>query len=414
MEFSDMALPVKQVMPNAVPLYTLANDGRGAVRLELVFGGGYGVQDIPLQATFTNRMLREGAQRLTAAEISRRLDYYGAWIESYSSQGANHITLYSLSKHFLPLLQLLEQLVKQPLFPQENLDVVRRSGKAHFEVNSRKVDVVAQRHFENALWGSSHPLGHIVTAADYDAVTTAALYSYHERFYNSRNCTIFLSGTYDSETISAVTECFGASEWGGGCVANSLFVSPPQSQIGRRNVLVDNTMQSAVKLGFFTLDASATDFHKLRFLTVLFGGYFGSRLMSNIREENGYTYHISAEVDAYGCRNAFMISSETANEYVEPCIAEIYKEIDRLHNEPITAAEVDHVRNYILGEMCRECEGLSAKAEIFINAWLSGDEFSSVNDYLNVVKSVSPDELNDIARRYIRKEKMIEVVAGLV
>ena len=132
-----MALPVKQVMPNAVPLYTLANDGRGAVRLELVFGGGYGVQDIPLQATLTNRMLREGAQRLTAAEISRRLDYYGAWIESYSSQGANHITLYSLSKHFLPLLQLLEQLVKQPLFPQENLDVVRRSGKAHFEVISR-------------------------------------------------------------------------------------------------------------------------------------------------------------------------------------------------------------------------------------------------------------------------------------
>ena len=160
------------------------------------------------------------------------------------------------------------------------------------------------------------------------------------------------------------------------------------------------------------MDVSNPDFHKFRFLTVLLGGYFGSRLMSNIREENGYTYHISAEVDAYGKRNAFMISSETANEYVDLCIKEIYKELDRLCNEPIPEDEVEHVRNYILGEMCRECEGLAAKSEVFVNAWLSGQSFASVNEYLEVVKSITASELSKVANEYFKPCKMIEVVVG--
>ena len=160
------------------------------------------------------------------------------------------------------------------------------------------------------------------------------------------------------------------------------------------------------------MDVSDSDFHKFRFLTVLLGGYFGSRLMSNIREENGYTYHISAEVDAYGKRNAFMISSETANEYVELCIKEIYNELNKLRKEPITESEVEHVRNYILGEMCRECEGLTAKSEVFVNAWLSGESFASVNEYLEVVKSITADELERVAERCLNPSEMIEIVVG--
>jgi predicted Zn-dependent peptidase len=177
---------------------------------------------------------------------------------------------------------------------------------------------------------------------------------------------------------------------------------------------MEGALQSAVRIGFMAMDVSNPDFHKFRFLTVLLGGYFGSRLMSNIREENGYTYHIWAEVDAYGKRNAFMIRSETANEYVEPCIKEIYREIARLSAEPIEENEVEHVRNYILGEMCRECEGLTAKSEVFVNAWLSGESFASVNEYLEVVMSVTAAELEEVARRYLDPSRMVEVVVGAV
>ena len=107
-----------------------------------------------------------------------------------------------------------------------------------------------------------------------------------------------------------------------------------------------------------------------------------------------------------------MISSETANEYVELCIKEIYKELESLGSKPIPEGEVEHVRNYILGEMCRECEGLTAKSEVFVNAWLSGESFASVNDYLEVVKTVSASELSGIAKEFLNPEKMIEIVVG--
>jgi predicted Zn-dependent peptidase len=309
-------------------------------------------------------------------------------------------------------LELLETIVKEPQFPQDNLDVVKRNGKAYFEVNSKKVDIVAQRHFENALWGEGHPLAHIVESADYDNIAREDLVNYHKRVYNNRNLAVFLSGDVGTDELDVIKNIFGDGEWGGSVKEDSVFVENPCSMTGRKSIFVEGTLQSAIKVGFMAMEVSNPDFHKFRFLTVLLGGYFGSRLMSNIREENGYTYHISAEMDAYGKRNAFMISSETANEYVELCIKEIYKELDRLCNEPICESEVEHVRNYILGEMCRECEGLTAKSEVFVNAWLSGESFASVNEYLEVVKSVSASELSRVAKLYLKPAEMIEIVVG--
>lgn len=162
------------------------------------------------------------------------------------------------------------------------------------------------------------------------------------------------------------------------------------------------------------MDSNDADFFRFRFLSVLLGGYFGSRLMSNIREENGYTYHIAAELDAYGKKNAFMISSEAANEYVEALVKEVYHEINALLDAPPPASEVQLVRNYILGELCREYEGVSAKSEVFINTWLSGESFASVNEYAKVVASVAPDDLHDVAKRYLSRDRMIEIVVGAV
>lgn len=413
MEVQELPLPVMHNLPNGIPLYAISGDKSPALRLEILFKGGYAVQDKPLQATITNRMLREGASTMSGQEISQKLDYYGAWIESYSSQNYNHLVLYSLSKHFLPLVKLLEDIIKSPTFPKENLEVVKNNGKACFKVSSQKVDDVSQRYFENSLWGKNHPLAHIVEENDYDAITVDDVAAYYQKVYNSNNCVMFLSGDLTDEIWRGISNSFGDSEWGSITHTNIQFAKAPKTEYLKRKVLVSNAIQNAVKIGFMAMEASHADFHAFRFLSVLLGGYFGSRLMSNIREENGYTYHIASEVDAYGERNAFMITSETANEYTTACINEIYKEIERLYKEPIPQAEVEHVRNYILGEMCRECEGMTAKAEVFVNAWLSGNDLSSVNDYLNVVKNITAEELSAVAKRWFGNDRaMIEIIAG--
>ena len=408
----DLALPQERVMPNGVRLFHLSGAHKGVVRFDILFKGGYGVQAKPLQAMFVNRMLREGAGALSADDISRKLDYYGAWIDAYSSQGCNHLTLTALSKHFVPLLELLEDMVKNPQFPAANLDVVRRNNKSHFIVNSNKVDIVSQRHFENCLWGDGHRFAYMVQPEDYDAITVDDLREYHGRVYNSNNCTIFLAGDADEDMMRLISEKFGASPWGAGRAVECVDVPDPEIVYVPRRINLEGALQSSVKIGFMVPASSLADLYRFRFLTVLLGGYFGSRLMSNIREENGYTYHIDAGLDAYGKRYAFVICSEADNAYVEPLIDEVYKELARVVEEPIPDAEVELVRNYILGELCREYEERFTKSEAFINAWLSGEPFGSVNGYIDIVRNVTSAELSDVARRYLADRPMIEVVAG--
>lgn len=407
-----LALPHEEIMPNGVRLYRMGGVRQGVVRLDILFKGGYGVQDKPLQAMFVNRMLREGAGTMSSDDISAELDYYGAWIDVYSSQECNHMTLYTMSKHFLPLVALLEKMIKQPLFPSSNLEVLKRNNKSHFLVNSNKVDVVSQRHFENSLWGESSQFAYMVQPEDYDAVTVDDLRRYYNRVYNNCNCTLFLAGDADDDMLAALAEKFGTGDWGSGGALPEAPLPPYETAYAPRRIAVDGALQGAVKMGFMLPDMPAEDLYRFRFLSVLLGGYFGSRLMQNVREENGYTYHIDSVIDAFGKRYAFMIGSEADNAYVTPLVQEVYNEISRLCNEPIPAAEVELVRNYILGELCREYEDRFSKSESFINAWLSGVPFESVNDYIRSVKRVTADELHDVACRYLSGQPMIEIVAG--
>ena len=412
MVMPGLQLPETVRLGNGVVLHLVDGKAQEALRVDFLFAGGYGVQSMPLQALFTNRMLREGTADYTASEISRKLDYYGAWLEAYAMQGYNRLTMYTLSKHIEPMLDVVESMVKRPLFSQKNLSVVRRNNKAFYKINSRKVETVAQRHFENMLWGDAHPLGHIVCAEDYDAITRDLLVEYHRNVYTSERLEIFITGKMDDRVTEAVNRRFGSDAWGGSVCLASADSALPAPVYGRRNVSLIDTLQSAVKVGFMALDADDCDYHKFRFLTVLLGGYFGSRLMSNIREEKGYTYHIEAELDAYGKRNAFMITTETANGYVEPLLKEVNAEIERLRNELVGDAELELVRNYTLGELCREYEGAFQKTEAFIGVRQSGQPFAALNDYLETIRTVTAEELRELARKYLICERMSIVVAG--
>ena len=171
-------------------------------------------------------------------------------------------------------------------------------------------------------------------------------------------------------------------------------------------------MQSAVKLGTTTIMRTHPDYLKLRVLITLFGGYFGSRLMSNIREEKGYTYGISAGIMFYPGSGLLGISTETANEYVEPLIQEVYKEIDKLQNDKVTPEELAMVRNYMLGEMCRNYESPFSLADAWMFILASGLDDDYFARSLQAVKEVTPEEIRELAGRYLCKESLKEVIAG--
>ena len=316
--------PVRTTLPNGVPL-TVVNAGeQEVVRMDILFAGGRWQQSQKLQALFTNRMLREGTQKYTAATIAEKLDYYGSWLELSSSSEYAYITVYSLNKYLAKTLEVVESMIKEPVFPEKELHTILDTNIQQYLVNTSKVDFLAHRGLLQALYGTQHPCGQIVVEEDYHAITPEVLRDFYGRHYHSGNCSIFLSGKVTEDIIRRVTGAFGTPFGQYQLKASKpifSFVAVPEKRIFIER---EDALQSAVKMGCTTITRQNPDYLKLRVLMTLFGGYFGSRLMSNIREEKGYTYGISAGIMFYPDSGLQGISTETDNEYVEPLIQEVY------------------------------------------------------------------------------------------
>ena len=404
--------PVRTTLPNGIPLTVINAGEQEVVRMDVLFSGGRWQQSQKLQALFTNRMLREGTTKYTAATIAEKLDYYGSWLELSSSSEYAYITVYSLNKYLAKTLEVVESMIKEPLFPQKELQTILDTNIQQYLVNTSKVDFLAHRSLLKSLYGEQHPCGKIVMEEDYHTITPEVLREFYERHYHSGNCSIFLSGKVTDDIISRVTDIFGIPF--GQYQLQMPKSSFPFAAIPEKRIFTEreDAMQSAGKMGCTTITREHPDYPKLRVLMTLFGGYFGSRLMSNIREDKGYTYGISAGVVFYPDSGLLIVSTETDNEYVEPLIQEVYHEIDRLHLDPVSAEELRIVRNYMLGEMCRSYESPFSLSDAWIFIATSGLKDDYFARSLQAVNEITPAEIQDLAQRYLCKETLKEVIAG--
>lgn len=411
-EFS-ITRPERKIMKNGMPLNVIHAGTEDVVRFDLLIGGGQWNQEQPLQAMFTNRMLREGAGNFTSSQIAERLDYYGAWLELSSSVNYGFITLYSLNKYFAHTLAVIAEMVKAPVFPAKELSVVADANKQQFLVNSTRVEMIARRQLNTALFGLQHPFGRYATTEDYDRITPQVLRDFYQKHYHSGNCSVYVSGKVTPEIIHCIEDNLGSEAWG--MVSEKIVkasVAPVTTKEKRIFIEREDALQSSLKMGGFVMDRRHPDFLKSRVMVTLFGGYFGSRLMSNIREDKGYTYGIGAGIVSYPDTSVLAIGTEAANEYINPIITEVYREMDSLCNDLVPQEELEMVRNYMLGDFCRSYEGPFSLSDAWIYIETAGLDDSFFVRSLDAIRGITREEIRTLAQKYFCKENLIEVVVG--
>lgn len=405
--------PERVLLSNGIPLHIIRAGEQDVVRLDLVFKGGSWHQTQSLQALFTNRMLREGTGKYSSVDIAEKLDYYGAWLELSSSVEHSYITLYSLNKYFRETLEVIESIVKEPSFPEKELSRVVETNLQQFLVNKTKVDNITRRSMLVAMFGEKHPCGRLVEEGDYRALNPETLSSFYTAHYMSCNCSIYISGKVTPQIVDCVEHFFGKETFGANHFSLNELATPievtPQKRIF---VESSDSMQSAIKLATHSITRMHPDYKKLRVLITLFGGYFGSRLMTNIREDKGYTYNIFANMAFYPDSSLLVVATETDNEYTEPLIAEIYKEIDRLHNELVSEEELALVKNYMLGEMLRSYESAFSLSDAWIFIQTTGLPDNFFEHSLQAIRETTVQDVNKLARQYLNKENLKEMIAG--
>lgn len=410
----EITLPTidKSKLTNGIPIFSINVGTQEVVKIQLVFKAGIWFQDQPLEAFFTGQMLDEGSRDYTAAEIAEKLDDYGAFVNKKINRDNACIDIFTLNKHLESVLTVVADMIKYPLFADQELDRLRDQEKQEFIVRNQKVKHIAQKQFSALLFGDKHPYGASANVEDYDHITSTLIKDFHQRHYGSGNCRIFISGKINDSTLNLVNQFFGEEQWGvSETVQIPKFTASSTSDL-THYVPKENVLQSAIRIGKRTIGRKHPDYFALSVVSTLFGGYFGSRLMSNIREDKGYTYGIYAGVSPQMHDSSFTISSEVGAEVAQKAIDEIRFELKRLRTEKVKEEELSLVKNYMSGTFLRTLNGPFALGEVIKSLYEHNLPEDFYQKYLNQIHRVSIEDVNTIANQYLHEDKMIELIVG--
>ena len=403
--------PVRHILPNGVSLSTIASVGHEEVlRIDFVFSVGQWHQAQKLQALFTCRMLREGCRGYSSADFAERLDYYGAWLELSVGMNRSFVTLYTLKKFFAQTLELVHSMLSEPAYDEEQFLTIRANNKAQLLVNMQKGDVCAQRALRRSIYGDAHPCGMSAELEDYDALQTSHLREFFARHYGSSNCSIYLSGSIDDAVLQRVETLFGTTPWGSSTPIEEVQYSMHSADVKSQYVIRPDALQSSIRMGTLMMDVNDADYLSMRVLTTVLGGYFGSRFMKNVREDKGYTYHISSDLITNTSQVLFLVGCEALVDKADEVIAEVHGEMLRLQQEPISDTELRMVRNYMTGEICRNYEGAFSLTDAYIFMEHLGLPQTHIDHTVEAIRTTDAARLQQLAQRYLRPEELYTVV----
>lgn len=408
----DIPQAEHQRLDNGINVYTVNSGSQELTKIEFIFKAGMYYQDQTLVASAANNLLETGTKSYTANQISDGIDFYGSFFECAVDQDYSTLALFSLNKYLDQSLHFVEEIIKYPTFPKDEFDIYLSNKKQKHLVNSQKVNVLARRRFTELLFGEDHPYGRDVKTEDFDRLTLDQVKAFYKSHYHSSNCTIVASGKLPENLLEILNRFVGQTTWGEVQPVEKAPIAPKTSSQRQHFIEKADAIQSAVRVGRILFNKKDPDYFKFQVLNTILGGYFGSRLMANIREDKGYTYGIGSGLSSLINSGYFFISTEVGADVTNNTLEEIYKEIKLLREEPVDAEELETVRNYVLGQFLRSVDGPYALADKFKAIWEFGLGYDYFDRYFEAVKTVTPEELMKLANTYLQEKDLVELVVG--
>jgi zinc protease len=398
---------------DSVPVYMIQAGSQHITKIDLIFKAGAWWQPKSLVASTTNAMLSEGTENYTGPEIADITDYYGAYLNTYTDRDHAFISVYTLSKHLDSIMPVLSEIIKYPSFPETGLKRYLERQKQFYKTEKSRVSSLAREKFLVALYGPLHPYGKQIKPADFDKINSTDLQKFHSKFYDTGNCRIIVSGRFnEKEIFNKLDSLFNGSSLSSVTFPKRQQVKKQPSAKNRIFVPKKGAIQSALRIGKILFNSKNPDYAGMMVLNNILGGHFGSRLMQNIREKKGYAYSIGSVLTSHRNSGYITIISETGTGYGKATIKEIYKELNKLRNKPVSKKELDTTRSHMLGAILRGFDGPFAWSESIksiIEQDLDTGFFSTLTD---TIQSISARQLQELALKYLDPEDMYEVMAG--
>ncbi|NOX84375.1 MAG: insulinase family protein [Chlorobi bacterium] len=403
--------PESIVLENGMEAFVVRAGEEPVTRLDVVIKAGSAFQKKKLISGTVGKMIREGTKKYSSNDIAEILDSRGAYLDINVNKDSAVLTLYALNKYLNDLIPLIADMLANARFSDEELNIFISRERQEYLVNIEKVRYRAMLEFNKMVFGNDSAYGQVLEIDDFEKVTRNDLLDFYHGRYSAKNAYLILSGAIDDEVIKLINKYLG-NGWSKSVQENGKINYTGETGEKTRYIPQENALQSAIRVGRPIFGKTHPDYNRFVLLNTVLGGYFGSRLMSNLREEKGYTYGVSSFVINYVKGSYFSVSTEVNAKFTKEALDQIYKEMSDLRATKVSEEELQLVKNYIYGTFLRNFDGPFALADRFRSAKDFGLDFEFYRTSLKEILTVTPDDLLETARKYLDPDDMFRLVVG--
>lgn len=400
-------------LSNGIPMVLFNTGAQNVVMIKCLFPAGNWHEPKNQVASLTNRLMREGTTHLTAEQIANQVEYYGATLQTNAKYNHGEVTLYTLTKHLEPLLQTLKEVLTNATFPERELKTLAQQSIQRLLINREKIEYLADEQCSEHIWGTEHPYGYRTTAEDLEAINIIDLQSFYATNYSADNCLLYIAGKLDDTHLQLIEQYLGGYDWANGNRVADIthpYALPTPQKI---HLPKHGSLQAAVRITCPMFNKTHPDYHGMFVVNTILGGFFGSRLMSNIREEKGYTYGIYSYIESLLHGGQFTISTEVGKDVREDAVKEIYKEITTLQTKLVKNDELTLVRNYLLGTLLSQMSSTFKLASTLQGIYVYGLDLDFYHKFVQTIQTITPKQIRTLAQKYLQPAQMSEIIVGI-
>ncbi len=409
---ADFELPAPQVrkLTDGRSLFFISTPNLDAVKLEVI--GKSQRLSLPVEKSlvpsFTLQMLTEGTRQYSESQLSDFFDFHATEVHPLVTYSHEGLSLITTKKHLFEVLPVFKSLFDEATFPQASLDKKKSQRKLGIKMEREKSASRASQLFRKALFGEHHPYGLEITEEQVDLITQKELIEYYQT-YLLADTELFLCGDLNEMELDVVVVALNNIPSG----RKNETVAPTRSTVTYKlHEDRPDALQSSIRIGSWSIPKTHTDFHALSVFNTILGGYFGSRLIKNIREDKGHTYGINSSLAEIGDSAYWIIGADVQKMFKDEVITEIYKEINRLANDPVSPEELEVVRNYLIGQMIGRFSSSFDLIDRFRAVHHSGLDFEFYVRKLEFLRKFTAKEILEIGEKYFSNPPFVEVVVG--
>lgn len=400
----------KETLDNNFPLYVVSGTTQNICELNIIYKAGRYFENKKMLAGLCASMMKKGTETKTAYQIAESFDFYGATVKFSANMYTAKLSLYCLSNLLPEVLPHLIEVLTKVSFPEKEINKTKEKIKQKLAVQWDKNDYIAGQYFNQAIFGINHPFGYFSESKHLKNIDQQDLFDFQKKHWqlNSGSFAV-VAGHIGSKEIKILNKYLGKLK-----VLEKTNDTITLNPIENKDIFIDskNKHQAALHVGMPLFSIHHEDYFDFEILNTILGGYFGSRLMSNIREDKGYTYGIYSFSNTIMNTGYFCIATDVGAAYKNATLNEIEKEINRLKNEAVSKEELEMVQNYLVGQLMKWVDGALNTSKTLQTFLIFEADLEMVNQYLQAIHSITPQRLQALANEYLDYNNMYKVVVG--